>query len=288
MYRYFTQLLEFKDIITCPGPVLYWDQGHEHVFNDPTAEPYWDTVFHVVMCVCLCVWMCVSVRGCVTVCIKLCGVLWCGVCRQLPIVLLSVSGIIQQLLLKHFSRIAPIIPNGIDCTAFTVSDAQRTILQQSDGVKKVLIVGHPGLPLKNFPVALQALNHVHTAVPTLEVTWMCQAQPVVGGVTFPIRYVVSPAQADIPGVYSQGYHALLFASKYEAWGMPVMEAMASGIPVVTSACYGVDMFALHEVNALIVPPHDPLAMAEAVTKLLLYPDVSVDWFDWFDCVDCVD
>ena len=47
---YFTQLLEFKDLVEPIGPIVYWDQGHEHVFNDPTADPHWDTIFHAVMC----------------------------------------------------------------------------------------------------------------------------------------------------------------------------------------------------------------------------------------------
>lgn len=37
--RYFTQLLEFKDVTAPPGPIIYWDQGHEHVFGDPTGMP---------------------------------------------------------------------------------------------------------------------------------------------------------------------------------------------------------------------------------------------------------
>lgn len=50
---------------------------------------------------------------------------------------------------------------------------------------------------------------------------------------------------------------LLFTSRFEAWGMPVMEAMASGLAVVTSRCYGVEHFAKDRVNCLMVPSRNP-------------------------------
>jgi hypothetical protein len=36
--------------------------------------------------------------------------------------------------------------------------------------------------------------------------------------------------------------------------MPVLEAMAAGLPVVASACLGVQTFAQHGVNALLADP----------------------------------
>lgn len=52
-----------------------------------------------------------------------------------------------------------------------------------------------------------------------------QAAPalVPGAITFPLHVIVNPPQPEVPKVYQQGFHALLFASHYEAWGMPVME-----------------------------------------------------------------
>ena len=44
---------------------------------------------------------------------------------------------------------------------------------------------------------------------------------------------------------------MLFTSRYEAWGMPVMEAMASGLAVVATHCLGVATFAVHGQNALL-------------------------------------
>jgi hypothetical protein len=50
MIGYFTQLIELKDVVECPGPIVYWDQGHEHIFGDAySADPHWDVVFHLVM-----------------------------------------------------------------------------------------------------------------------------------------------------------------------------------------------------------------------------------------------
>ena len=60
----------------------------------------------------------------------------------------------------------------------------------------------------------------------------------------------------LPALY-RGHDALLFTSRYEAWGMPVLEGMASGLPVVATSCLGVQTFAQHGVNALLADPQVP-------------------------------
>lgn len=60
-------------------------------------------------------------------------------------------------------------------------------------------------------------------------------------------------QEVLPELYC-GHDAFLFSSRYEAWGMPVLEAMAAGLAVVATACLGVDTFARHGMNALLAPP----------------------------------
>jgi glycosyltransferase involved in cell wall biosynthesis len=40
--------------------------------------------------------------------------------------------------------------------------------------------------------------------------------------------------------------------------MPVLEAMASGVPVVTTDCLGVRSFCQHGVNCLIAEPDDAM------------------------------
>jgi len=54
----------------------------------------------------------------------------------------------------------------------------------------------------------------------------------------------------VPLLY-RGHAAFLFTSRYEAWGLPVMEAMASGLPVVATRCLGLAAFAEHGFNCLL-------------------------------------
>jgi glycosyltransferase involved in cell wall biosynthesis len=51
----------------------------------------------------------------------------------------------------------------------------------------------------------------------------------------------------------------------------VLEALASGVPVVTTNVGGVPYLVEHEKTALLVPVQDPEAMAEAVLLLLNNP-----------------
>ncbi len=77
-------------------------------------------------------------------------------------------------------------------------------------------------------------------------------------------------QEDMPALY-RAAACLVFPSLFEGFGMPVLEAMASGCPVVCS-----NAASLPEVAgdaALLVNPADEEALAEAVRSILLSPDL---------------
>jgi glycosyltransferase involved in cell wall biosynthesis len=61
-------------------------------------------------------------------------------------------------------------------------------------------------------------------------------------------------------------HLFVYPSEYEGFGLPVLEALACGVPVVAA-----DTSSLPEVAgsaACLVPPRDPAALAEALDALL--------------------
>ena len=72
-------------------------------------------------------------------------------------------------------------------------------------------------------------------------------------------------QADLVKVVA-GATALVVPSWYEGFGLPALEALACGTPVVAS-----DLPALREVlgdQADLVPPGDPAALADALARAL--------------------
>ncbi len=80
-----------------------------------------------------------------------------------------------------------------------------------------------------------------------------------------VRFLGYVAHGDLPALYS-GAALLAFPSLYEGFGLPVLEAMACGTPVVTSS-----VSAPAEVAgdaALLVDPLDTDALAEAMGRLL--------------------
>lgn len=70
----------------------------------------------------------------------------------------------------------------------------------------------------------------------------------------------------------------------------VLEAMACGLCVVSTNVGGLTYLMEHEHDALLVPPHDPAAMAKAVSRLLTEPGLAkrlsrnarqkAEQFDW--------
>jgi glycosyltransferase involved in cell wall biosynthesis len=80
-----------------------------------------------------------------------------------------------------------------------------------------------------------------------------------------VRFTGYVDDTDLPALYG-GAAAFCFPSLYEGFGLPVLEAMACGTPVVCS-----NTSSLPEVAgdaALLVDPHDPAALADALARIL--------------------
>ncbi len=80
-----------------------------------------------------------------------------------------------------------------------------------------------------------------------------------------IRFLGPIDDADLPALYS-GALAFVFVSEYEGFGLPPLEAMACGAPVLAS-----NTSSLPEVigdAGLLVDPHDVRAIAAALTHLI--------------------
>lgn len=87
-------------------------------------------------------------------------------------------------------------------------------------------------------------------------------QTVQAGNVRYLGYVSAAAKA----VLLQGATAFVWPSFYEGFGLPVLEAMASGTPVITSQCSS-----LPEVTgraAMLIQPHSTLVLMHAMDRML--------------------
>jgi glycosyltransferase involved in cell wall biosynthesis len=63
----------------------------------------------------------------------------------------------------------------------------------------------------------------------------------------------------------------VFSSRGEGFGLPALEAMAVGCPVITTDSGGVRQFATDGQNCLMTPPADAPALAQAIQSLVNDP-----------------
>jgi glycosyltransferase involved in cell wall biosynthesis len=86
----------------------------------------------------------------------------------------------------------------------------------------------------------------------------------LGAVPTSVRHLGEVNDEDLARLYS-GAEGLLFPSLYEGFGLPILEAMASGCPVLTSNCSAMPEIAGDA--AILVDPLSEEAIADGIDRL---------------------
>jgi len=84
---------------------------------------------------------------------------------------------------------------------------------------------------------------------------------------FPFTLYENVPLRQIPKLY-QLSDSFIFTSYVESFGLPPLEAMACGCPVITTNCRGNMDYAINYYNSIVVPPGDPNAVAESAYQVL--------------------
>ncbi|MXN67426.1 glycosyltransferase [Stappia sp. GBMRC 2046] len=78
-----------------------------------------------------------------------------------------------------------------------------------------------------------------------------------------------PGVTERPTIWIETADIFVLSSRYEGWGIVLLEAMAAGLPVVSFNCeWGPSDMVTDGVDGLLVPPLDVDALADALAKLM--------------------
>jgi len=173
----------------------------------------------------------------------------------------TVSSTVATLIKNKFGREATVFHNALDESIFYPKDQQ----QQVDK-KYMLIVGREQTKFKG----IEDLHKVHNVLREkgydIELRWITQEPPIHSqGEVF-----VNPPVNLIGDLYRQAY-IYVCGSYYEAFPLPPLEAMACGVPVITTNNVGVQEYAQDGYNCLMTERGDIEGLADRIIRLLEDP-----------------
>ena len=171
-----------------------------------------------------------------------------------------------------------IVPNIVDVQRFTASRRHPLIKEETS---PRLLVTRNLEPIYDIDTALRVLQQVCKTFPGVTMTIcgsgperdrllaLSQALEIESAVVFTGRV----ENEQMAGLYRSA-DIMLNPSLADNMPISVLEALASGVPVVSTRVGGVPHLVQHEKTALLVPPGDVDAMARAVIRVLEDPDLA--------------
>jgi glycosyltransferase-like protein len=208
-----------------------------------------------------------------------------------PDLVLVVSRQWQGILRDEYGATAEVVPNGVDGSRFgPISAERRSSLRRQAGVndERMLFLSVGGLePRKGSLHLVRALAEVRRRVEPAPVL------AVLGGHSFQdyrayrdaclaeierlglqlgedVVQLGTVSDADLPGWY-RAADALAFPSTKEGFGLAVLEALASDLPVVTSDLPVFREYLTDGVDALMTGTGDEASLADAMVALSQSP-----------------
>lgn len=174
------------------------------------------------------------------------------------------------------------IPNGIPLGRFgRLSREERASKRDAAGIapeEVVLITVGRLVPVKDHRTLIEGLHHL-AGDPAPWRLWIVGEGPerpaleglvAESGMAGRIEFLGQ--REDVPDLLGQS-DLFLLTSLNEGFGLVLVEAMASGLPVVATDVGGIPEVVTAEETGVLVPPSDPERVAGAVRRLLRDPEL---------------
>jgi glycosyltransferase involved in cell wall biosynthesis len=141
-------------------------------------------------------------------------------------------------------------------------------------------------PHKNLTRLVEAWHEAHSRLPVADCRLIVagawdvrypEARPhaEVLGLTDNVQWLGPVPETDLPALYAAAT-VFVFPSLYEGFGLPVLEAMACGTPVICANTSSLpEVAGAGRTAALLIDPLDTEALADAIRRALLSPDLRV-------------
>lgn len=166
-----------------------------------------------------------------------------------------------------------VITNGADPQEFVPDITPRAAVGLPADVPLALFVGDIRTSRKNLGTVLQALTHtpqIHLAVVGTLDRSPYPAMAARLGLADRVHFL--GFRRDVPQIM-QAVDAFVFPSRYEPFGIVVLEAMASGLPVITASSVGAAPLVTPECGVVLDDPTDARHLAESLERILNTPSL---------------
>lgn len=192
----------------------------------------------------------------------------------LPLNLISLSSWLKDWIKENYNKDATVCGVGIEHDIFY---PRKNILKSSEGPKIMGIFR--GFDYKGDSDLINALNIVYKELPEFNLIIVCSKDTFKelikkNNIKFNYTFFESPSDEKLADLYSSS-NLFVFPSHREGFGLPPLEAMACGTPVVTTDCLGVRDYVVDGENAIMVPIKRPDSIAKAVLKVLKDENLSL-------------
>ena len=168
---------------------------------------------------------------------------------------------------------------GVDIRPCNRDRSQRILEQYEIPPKYILAVGSTE-PRKNNATLIKAFNQVASKYPYLHLViagrrWRNQAfdDALLSDRVIQTGYV---SDDEMLHLYANAY-MFVFPSLYEGFGLPILEAMAQGTPVIVSRTSSLPEVAGSA--ALYIDPHDAADIAQTIVRVLENPQLRQELVD---------
>jgi len=191
---------------------------------------------------------------------------------------ICVSEAAREMVSRYFPGEYVIIPNGIDLQHFGGTHLQP-IERYHDGRPNILFVGRLE-KRKGFRYLMRAYPHIVEAIPNARLMVVGaydreDKEPFVRYARMhhlsSVRFVGRVSAAELPRYYKTCDVFCAPSTGFESFGIVLLEAMASGKPIVATGITGYRCVVEDGQEGLLVEPGNERALAGAIVKLLRDP-----------------